>query len=114
MGLLVDMVPNHMGTHPSNCWWIDVLKHGRNSIFASYFDINWAPFNLMHQGKVLLPVLGDHYGAVLERGELKLVFESGEYHLAYFENAFPFHPSRKTRFTSKISPNPDALNFSPS
>ena len=79
MGLLVDMVPNHMGSHATNRWWIDVLKNGPNSKFATYFDINWNPANPSLQGKVLLPVLGDHYGAVLERCELKLAFESGEF-----------------------------------
>src|SRR5688500_16179303 len=92
MGLLVDMVPNHMGTHATNCWWIDVLRNGRNSKFATYFDINWDSPNPLLRGKVLLPVLGDHYGAVLERGELQVIFENAEFHLAYFDTHIPLSP----------------------
>jgi (1->4)-alpha-D-glucan 1-alpha-D-glucosylmutase len=98
MGLLVDMVPNHMGSHNTNCWWIDVLKNGRKSKFATYFDINWASPNPLLSGKVLLPVLGDHYGAVLERAELQVGFESGEFHLAYFDKQFPLSPESIATF----------------
>ena len=101
MGLLVDMVPNHMGIHPTNSWWVGLLKNGRNSKFAAYFDINWNPANPSLQEKVLLPVLGDHYGAVLHRGELRLVFESGEYLLAYFDHRFPVSAESETAFRLK-------------
>jgi (1->4)-alpha-D-glucan 1-alpha-D-glucosylmutase len=98
MGLLVDMVPNHMGSHSNNCWWIDVLKHGPTSKFARYFDINWNSANPLLKNKVLLPILGDHYGAVLERGELKVTFANGEYHLAYFDKQFPLSPESIAAF----------------
>ncbi|HEX7859021.1 MAG TPA: malto-oligosyltrehalose synthase [Verrucomicrobiae bacterium] len=98
MGLLVDMVPNHMGIHATNCWWTDVLKNGINSNFSSYFDINWNPPNPLLKNKVLLPVLGDHYGAVLERGELKVVYSNGEFHLAYFDKHFPLSPESIAAF----------------
>jgi (1->4)-alpha-D-glucan 1-alpha-D-glucosylmutase len=98
MGLLVDMVPNHMGSHTSNPWWTDVLKNGPHSKFATYFDINWNPPNPLLHGKVLLPVLGDHYGAVLERGELQVAFESGAFHLAYFDRKFPLSPQSEKAF----------------
>ena len=61
MGLLLDMVPNHMGSHRSNDWWRDVLQYGRKSKFAHFFDINWHSRNPLLAGKVLLPVLGDRY-----------------------------------------------------
>jgi (1->4)-alpha-D-glucan 1-alpha-D-glucosylmutase len=98
MGLLADMVPNHMGSHATNCWWVDVLKNGRNSKFASYFDIQWDSPNPLLHGKVLLPVLGDHYGAVLERGELQVVDADGEFHLAYFDKQFPLSPESIAAF----------------
>ena len=67
MGLVPDLVPNHMGVlHADNAWWLDVLEKGRASAYARYFDIDWS------RGKLLLPVLGKHYGEVLEGRELKL------------------------------------------
>jgi (1->4)-alpha-D-glucan 1-alpha-D-glucosylmutase len=101
MGLLVDMVPNHMGSHQANCWWIDVLKKGPGSNFSAYFDIDWNPPNPLLKGKVLLPVLGDHYNTVLERGELKLIFEFGSFYLAYFDKRFPVSAESESAFLSK-------------
>ena len=71
MGVLVDVVPNHMGiAGGANAWWQDVLENGRTSPYAEFFDIDWRPLKEELRGKILLPVLGDHYGVVLERGEL--------------------------------------------
>src|SRR5688572_26086746 len=92
MGLLLDLVPNHMGAHPSNCWWHDVLKHGEKSKYAHFFDINWNSPTPGLKGKVLLPLLGDHYANVLERGELKLNIDADSVHLAYFDQRFPLSP----------------------
>ncbi|HYE01079.1 MAG TPA: malto-oligosyltrehalose synthase [Alphaproteobacteria bacterium] len=89
LGLLVDFVPNHMGIGPDNPWWRDVLEWGRASPYAEYFDINWDPADSAMAGKVLLPILGDHYGRVLERGELKLDFERGRFVLRYWETTLP-------------------------
>ena len=73
MGQLLDFVPNHMGIgEPLNQWWMDVLENGPSSIYAPYFDIDWHPLKSDLAGKVLLPILGDQYGRVLERGELKV------------------------------------------
>jgi (1->4)-alpha-D-glucan 1-alpha-D-glucosylmutase len=94
MGLVLDIVPNHMaicGRH--NVWWWDVLRHGRNSQFADYFDIDWEAPDTQLCGKVLLPVLGDDYGRTLDRGELKLVYEDDETLLAYHEHRFPIAPN---------------------
>ena len=72
MGLLVDFVPNHMGIASGrNVWWQDVLENGKSSPYAPYFDIDWQPIKPELQDQVLLPVLGEHYGEVLERGELR-------------------------------------------
>lgn len=100
MGQIVDIVPNHMGIMGTdNAWWLDVLEHGRASQYAKYFDIEWNPAESELQGKVLVPVLGDHYGSVLERGELKLNFapESGEFSLLYYEHRFPIDPREYAR-----------------
>ena len=78
LGLVVDVVPNHMGiAGGANAWWQDVLENGRTSAYADFFDIDWNPLKEELRGKVLLPVLGDHYGVVLERGELRLEYADG-------------------------------------
>jgi (1->4)-alpha-D-glucan 1-alpha-D-glucosylmutase len=89
MGLLLDMVPNHMGAYQCNPWWNDVLKFGQESRFANYFDINWE----LGKGKVLLPVLGKLYHKALEAGELNLRFEDNEWFIAYFDKRFPVTPT---------------------
>jgi (1->4)-alpha-D-glucan 1-alpha-D-glucosylmutase len=90
MGLVLDIVPNHMGiATPENEWWQDVLRNGPASRFAKYFDIQWDAPDPKLRGKVLLPVLGDRYEHILERGELQVRKENGEAVLCYFENEFP-------------------------
>lgn len=94
MGHLLDIVPNHMGiAGGANAWWMDVLENGPSSPCASYFDVDWHPRKPELEGKVLLPVLGDQYGRVLERGELELRYEDGLFRLRYFENVFPVAPA---------------------
>jgi len=95
MGQIVDIVPNHMGVMGAdNGWWLDVLENGPASMHAEFFDIDWQPLNDALAGKVLLPVLGDHYGSVLERGELRLAFEAdeGSFSLWYHQHRFPLDP----------------------
>jgi (1->4)-alpha-D-glucan 1-alpha-D-glucosylmutase len=91
MGLVLDFVPNHMGVGSDNPWWLDVLEWGRASPYAEFFDIDWEATARGVRDKVLLPVLGDQYGKVLEAGQLKLQFEreSGTFHIAYYDNRFP-------------------------
>lgn len=103
MGQILDIVPNHMGVMGSdNAWWLDVLENGQSSTYADYFDIDWEPVKDELRGKVLVPVLGDHYGAVLDRGELKLVFDSekGEFSIFHFEHRFPVDPTEYPRILS--------------
>ena len=95
MGLLVDVVPNHVGIGSKNARWLDVLENGPSSIHARFFDIDWAPLKPELAGKILLPILGDHYGAVLERGELQLSFENGAFWLKYFDERLPIAPRSK-------------------
>lgn len=93
MGLLIDFVPNHMGIDPSkNLWWRDVLENGPSSPFARYFDIDWTPVKGELLNKVLLPILGDQYGLVLERGELQIAYADGTLTLSYFERNLPLNP----------------------
>jgi (1->4)-alpha-D-glucan 1-alpha-D-glucosylmutase len=98
LGHIVDFVPNHMAADPkSNPWWRDVLENGPSSPFADFFDIDWDPVKPELKGKVLLPVLGDQYGRVLERGELRLFFEEGALHLRYFDLDLPINPRQSPR-----------------
>jgi (1->4)-alpha-D-glucan 1-alpha-D-glucosylmutase len=93
MGHLLDIVPNHMGiAEARNPWWADVLENGPSSRFASFFDIDWHPLKPQLAGKVLLPVLGDQFGTVLERGELQLRYADGRFGIDYFEHHFPVAP----------------------
>ncbi len=103
MGQLLDMVPNHMGVMGAdNGWWLDVLENGQASAYAAYFDIDWEPLNAELRGKVLLPLLGDHYGTVLNRGELKLGFDAahGEFSLAYYQHRLPVDPAEYPRIVA--------------
>lgn len=94
MGQLLDFVPNHMGIGESlNRWWMEVLEDGVDSSYASYFDIDWNTGKEALAQRVLLPVLGDRYGKVLENGELKLVFKDGAFSLAYFDTRLPIRPA---------------------
>jgi (1->4)-alpha-D-glucan 1-alpha-D-glucosylmutase len=94
MGIVMDMVPNHMGIGKENPWWMDVLENGPASQFAEYFDIDWAPIKPELRGKVTIPVLGEFYGSILHSGQLKLQFypERGSLVLRYYENEYPLNP----------------------
>jgi (1->4)-alpha-D-glucan 1-alpha-D-glucosylmutase len=101
MGLVIDVVPNHMGIAQNrNAWWLDVLEHGAVSPYAPYFDIDWNPVKRELAGKVLLPILGDQYGVVLERGELKLELVDGIFRVRHFDTILPMAPRSYTRILS--------------
>ena len=96
LGQILDFVPNHMGIDPAaNLWWRDVLENGPSSPFADFFDIDWDPIKPELQGKILLPILADQYGVVLERGELQLGVEHGGLVLAYGERRLPINPRQE-------------------
>jgi len=104
MGQILDMVPNHMGVMGAdNAWWLDVLENGPASVYAGFFDIDWQPVNVYLTNRVLIPVLGDHYGLVLERGELKLAFDApaGSFSVFYFEHRFPVDPREYPRILDR-------------
>jgi (1->4)-alpha-D-glucan 1-alpha-D-glucosylmutase len=95
MGLILDIVPNHMGVGGrDNAWWLDVLEWGRESPFAAYFDINWDAERADLKDRILLPVLGDQYGVILEEGGIQLRFdaEEGSFSAWYFDHRFPISP----------------------
>lgn len=97
LGQLLDMVPNHMGiTESKNPWWLDVLENGPSSPYAHFFDIDWAPVKAELANKVLLPILGDQYGRVLENQELILAYEDGAFFLSYFNHRLPIAPRPAT------------------
>jgi (1->4)-alpha-D-glucan 1-alpha-D-glucosylmutase len=93
MGQVLDFVPNHMGIGPgTNPWWRDVLANGRASEFAEFFDLDWDPLKPELRNKLLLPILGDQYGAELESGRIKLVADEDGFHLEYFDKELPLDP----------------------
>jgi len=92
MGLIIDIVPNHMAaSYVHNTWWRDVLAHGRKSRYADFFDIDWQVPDPALCGKLLLPILGQPYGEALKAGELTLAFEpeSCNFELCYFDARLP-------------------------
>ena len=92
MGLLLDIVPNHMAASAENPWWMDVLEYGAQSAFAGFFDIEWRPHARSLEGRILLPVLGRPFGEALDSGEIKLVYNDGRFFIQYFESLFPVSP----------------------
>jgi (1->4)-alpha-D-glucan 1-alpha-D-glucosylmutase len=90
--LIEDIVPNHMGNHFTNPYWMDVLEHGKASRYAKFFDITWDSDKLDLTNKVLLPILGNQFGVVLENGELKLSYEDGKFWLRYWDHLLPISP----------------------
>jgi (1->4)-alpha-D-glucan 1-alpha-D-glucosylmutase len=98
MGHVLDLVPNHLGIAGSaNPWWLDVLENGQCSRFARVFDIEWHPVKDELANKVLIPILGDQYGAVLERRELELAYADGAFDLLYGDNRLPIAPDTYPR-----------------
>ena len=96
MGQILDVVPNHMGIMcADNAWWLDVLENGPSSAWSAFFDIDWEPLNPELRGKVLLPLLGEHYGAALEGGNLRLDFDlsCGGLSLYYHQHRLPVDPA---------------------
>lgn len=98
MGLVLDVVPNHMSVDPDqNPWWRDVLENGSVSLYADYFDIDWEPLKSELHNKILLPMLTDQYGRVLERGELRLSFDHGALSLHVGGQTLPISPDQSAR-----------------
>jgi len=110
MGLVLDFVPNHMGVGPDNAWWVDVLEWGRLSPYAGFFDIDWRSPRPDLTGKVLLPVLGDQYGIILTKGEIRLAFEcdTGRFCARYYDHRFPISPLQYAELLREATAPPGA------
>lgn len=114
MGLVLDIVPNHMGIGgPENHWWWDVLENGRQSPFAKYFDIDWDSPDPRLRGKVMVPVLGDRYNRVLARHEFRVEAGGNGCRLRCGDNLFPIR--QETLHSSPAKPeelngDPEALD----
>ena len=93
MGLVLDIVPNHMGVGSDNPYWTDLLTHGRNSRFADWFDVSWRATTRRLEGKVLVPVLRDTIDKVLARDELWLESTRDGLRIRYFDQYFPIDPT---------------------
>ncbi len=93
MGILLDVVPNHMGINdPGNTWWLDVLENGEGAYFADFFDIEWHPPAAALENRVLLPFLGEPFARVLENGDLRVVYRERRLQLEYGPRRFPLAP----------------------
>jgi (1->4)-alpha-D-glucan 1-alpha-D-glucosylmutase len=93
MGQVLDIVPNHMGIGlGENSWWRDVLANGRASEFAEFFDLDWDPIKPELRDKLLIPILGDQYGAELERGNIRLAFDESGFFVTYYDKVLPLDP----------------------
>lgn len=93
MSQILDIVPNHMAiTGPENPWWWDVLENGPASRYSAYFDVDWEPPEARLRNTVLLPVLANHYGRVLEAGQIKLFRDGADFIFRYMDRTFPVAP----------------------
>ncbi len=107
MGLVLDTVPNHMCiASDENSWWTDVLENGPSSPYASYFDIDWEPLKRDIEGKILLPVLEDRLGLVLEGRRIEVLFEDGAFFIGHGGRRFPAAPRT---YSLVLRPGLDAL-----
>ncbi len=113
LGQVLDIVPNHMSVHQENRMWWDVLENGPSSRFATFFDVDWNSAEEKLRDKVLMPVLGDQYGRVIDKGEIKVTRDGSCFTINYMEQAFPMSPRSLAWPLGRgaaIAPS-DTLNF---
>ena len=101
MSHIVDIVPNHMAVDAANRWWWDILRNGTTSRFAGYFDVDWDPPEAALRRKIFVPVLGDHYGRVLDAGDLSVDDSRDEPVVRYFEHVLPLAPGTLGRHSAE-------------
>ena len=93
LGQILDIVPNHMSiAGRDNKWWWDVLENGQSSRYAGYFDVDWQPLESKLRDKILLPILGDHYGREIDAGRVQLRRSGGTFTFHYFDHVVPVAP----------------------
>ncbi len=122
MGLVLDVVPNHMGIDlQNNPWWLDVLTHGSNSTYANYFDINWQAADPRLRGKIALPIMGERYHEALAKKAIQLTEKKGKLALEYNGMTLPVSPESvaatfgniaegRSSIIAKINGDPAALD----
>ncbi|MBW3541154.1 MAG: malto-oligosyltrehalose synthase [Planctomycetes bacterium] len=93
MGLVLDIVPNHMAAGHENRYWQDVLKYGPASQYARWFDIDWRLPDPKSFGRVLVPILGQPLPRVLAAGEIRVVWFEGRFIVRYWDHVFPLDPA---------------------
>lgn len=118
LGQVVDIVPNHMAIGSArNRWWWDVLENGPSSRYAGHFDVDWDPPESKLRNRVLMPVLGDQYGRVLERGEIRVTWDDdGRFRVRYFDHELPAAPRSLVGLLRRaaercLAPDADHLAF---
>lgn len=100
---MVDLVPNHMAiAGGDNPWWDDVLRHGRSSHHASWFDVDWEADGET-PSQILLPALHDQFGRVLEAGEFSVVRTGGSFRLNYRDHSYPLEPRSIAPLLAKVA-----------
>ncbi|PCR95911.1 malto-oligosyltrehalose synthase [Pseudomonas fluorescens] len=112
MGLILDIVSNHMAVGGGdNPWWLDLLEWGRLSPYGEFFDIQWHSPDPLMEGQLLLPFLGSDYGVALQDGTLPLVFnaECGTFHVEHYEHHFPICPGDYGELLKPDEPTNEAL-----
>jgi (1->4)-alpha-D-glucan 1-alpha-D-glucosylmutase len=113
MGILLDFVPNHMGINGGrNAWWLDVLECGPLSPFGEFFDIDWHEPLQAGQGRprVLVPILDNHYGVVLEQARFALAYDGGEFSVHYESMTFPLSPPTYADLLGSAANGPDCTD----
>lgn len=110
IGVLLDIVPNHLAASVENAWWLDVLRHGQRSPFAPVFDIDWAPPGAPY-GSVLLPILGERFGVAFEAGQLRLTFDEHGVGLQYFDWFLPIRPESYRTVFNTTAHSPATTSF---
>ena len=113
MGHLLDIVPNHMAIDRENPWWWDVLENGPSSAYAEFFDVDWEPPERRIHNVLLMPVLEDQYGVLLESGKLKVVRSGDTFEVHDGNRVFPVGPRSLWQILSPAAKKcgSDALAF---
>src|SRR3984957_2031436 len=103
LGQVLDIVPNHMSLGTENRYWWDVLENGVSSRYASYFDIDWQPYEERLRNKVLVPVLADQYGRVLQMGGIKVVRHGAAFTVECAGQTLPVAPQTLPTILAKAA-----------
>lgn len=111
IGQVIDIVPNHMAVGKENKRWQDVLEKGSKSVYASFFDINWDVSDPKLTGKILLPILGDHYSHCLEKGEIRLHRNGAGFYIHYYEHQMPISSASLSDFLADMVGQVDSPNL---